>query len=215
MSDWDNIDRHLGPSGDAPAKPTVPSAEPPLEAPQFAVPTPLQVQGAPAAPPIIEPLAQQQVALPAVQAIPDTPPDTANEEWSAIDEFDPRFCTICHKKIPHIVSERQEMCDECLAKHGVGIQPLPTMPDPIGQPGVPVVHCPMCASTDVEREWKNDWISTAVDLVADVTSLGAALLTSTTAYGYGRMSDMSPNTDIGRVKAMRHRCLTCGHKWVD
>lgn len=211
MSDWDNIDRHLGPAGDAPAAPQMPP-EQPMQAPPFAVPTPLQAQGTPVTPPIYEPLGRQPVVLPAVA--PPAPQAPA-EEWGVEDEFDPRFCTVCHKKIPHIVSERQEMCDACLAKHGVGVQPLPTMESPLGEAGAPVIHCPMCSGTNVEREWKNDWLSTAVDLVADVTSLGAALLTSSTSYGYGRMGDMSPNTEIGRVKTMRHRCLTCGHKWVE
>jgi len=216
MDDWNNIDRHLGPSEDAPPPfaPQTPQAAPAqaFEASGFAVPTPIQAQGAPASSPIIEPLHRPLAVLPAVA--PATPPASA-EEWTAEDEFDPRFCTVCHKKVPHIVSERQEMCDECLAKHGVGMQPLPVTGTPIGDTTTPAVNCPMCGGTNVEREWRNDWISTAVDIVADATSLGMAILTTSTAYRYGRVANVSPNTEIGRVKVMRHRCLTCGHKWVE
>lgn len=205
MNDWDKLNRHLGPA-DADSPPADSAAE---ETSAFGVPTPLQAHGAPPPVALIEPLwpgAGQAALVP-------SPPAPDEEGWTDDDEFNPRYCTVCHKKIPHIVSERQEMCNACYARSGHNIALPVTGGEAIGVPSAVMVHCPMCASADVEREWKNDWVSNAVDIVSDAAALGSMLFGSIGMYrGAGRLDW---NHDVGHVKVMRHRCLSCGHTWVE
>lgn len=207
MNTWDDIDRHLGPTEPAPE--VIPDAGG-VQPTNFSVPTPLQAEGAPSSFPAYEPYRPPEPqVLPAVTP----PPQRDTEEWTAEDEFNPRYCTSCHKKIPYMVSERQEMCDACMAARNFAVQPLPVTGAPYVDVGPPIVHCPMCAGTNVEREWKNDWVSTAVDIVADAAALGTMLFNRVGMYGGSNRLDW--NRDVGRVKVMRHRCLDCGHKWVE
>ncbi|HEY3414545.1 MAG TPA: hypothetical protein VGM51_16020 [Armatimonadota bacterium] len=203
MNSWDDIDRHMGPAGPAPDAGTE-TAQPP----GFDVPTPLQAEGAPSSSRTYEPLrAPEQEVLPAL-----TPKaESESDEWTAEDEFNPRYCTVCHRKIPFIVSERQEMCNTCFATRNVAVQPLPVSGVPF-MDTAPIVHCPMCAGTNVERQWKNDWVSTAVDIVSDAAALGTMLFGTIGMY---RTNRVDWNRDVGRVKVMRHRCLDCGHTWVE
>lgn len=206
MNSWNDIDRHLGPAEPAPEiQPDVGAA------PIFNVPTPLQAAGASqSSSQVYEPL-----RAPVTETLPALTPATEPEsdDWTAEDEFNPRYCTVCHKKIPYIVSERQEMCNPCFAARNVAVQRLPVTGGPYVDTGPPVVHCPMCAGTNVEREWKNDWVSTAVDIVSDAAALGAMLFGS--GRMYGRPNRVDWNRDVGRVKIMRHRCTDCAYTWVD
>jgi hypothetical protein len=123
------------------------------------------------------------------------------EAWT--DDFEPRFCVRCHKRIPVIVSERQDACDECLQTLEMlsrGVLPGAMPPDPGQMPA-----CPNCGGPEVEREWRTDWVSRAVDVAAEVVGFFFA------HDRYGNPIDT--RSEVGPAKIMGYHCLQCDERW--
>jgi hypothetical protein len=132
------------------------------------------------------------------------------------DDLDPRYCIRCHRVISREVSDRQGVCDDCLAAlSALASGPLPGTPPPTNRPP----PCPRCGSPDVEREWATDWVSKVVDVATGLASLGLSALTWQTRIGGGWSGSSSagrstdPVLESGPVKILRYHCRTCDQRW--
>jgi hypothetical protein len=143
------------------------------------------------------------------------PEQTPAPGAAPVEELDPRYCIRCRKPISREMSDRQSVCDECLAAlDALASGPLPGGGHPAGQPP----PCPRCGSPDVEREWATDWVSKAVDVVSGLASFGmevaAGIAAADMRFGSGRGSRLSdPVVESGPVKVLRYHCRTCDDRW--
>ncbi|HEY3268937.1 MAG TPA: hypothetical protein VGM37_18630 [Armatimonadota bacterium] len=146
-------------------------------------------------------------------------PAEAVQQWSPEDEFDPRYCIRCHRRIPIAVSERQGACDDCLdILDHLGSTPISPNPAAYGVGPYGSSHpiCPKCGGGNVVREWVTDWLSTAVDIASGGSLLarGAAPTAQAlyTPFGSVPRVDTTPD-EAHTVKTMRHKCADCGFHW--
>ena len=145
-------------------------------------------------------------------ADPPAPVDAPAKE-SAADEFDPRYCVRCRRRLSRAVSDSQGACDDCLnALQELARAPVgsPLAACGIGPNGSPNPVCPGCGSESVTREWVTDWAAKAVDIVSDAAAFAIGALASGPRYGIGHVDR---NTEIGTTRIMRHKCLDCGRQW--
>ncbi len=122
-------------------------------------------------------------------------------DWE--DEFEPRFCVRCRKRIPVLLSERQDACDECLVvleSLARGLAPGAMPPGPGEMPA-----CPNCGGRSVEREWRTDWVTRAVDVAADVATFFMRF--------DGNGVPLDAGSEVGPAKVMRYHCLQCEERW--
>lgn len=119
-----------------------------------------------------------------------------------MEDLEPGYCIRCRKPIPRSLAERQGACDECrqeLEALARGETPLLMPPGPGRTP-----PCLRCGADEVQREWRADRVSDAVDAVTGVVSL---------LFPRRQRACPRPENEVGPARTLEYHCLRCDARW--